>query len=810
MMNHKSKSVYEFKNQVVRNTRRLSTVIMNNDIIKKIFEATNLLLQLDDKFSTLTNYFALYMNTSDQLDGIKNDLKNSLKEHSLQKIYTLLYTGTKVLPKVYLMAILGSLITFESNNEIKNKGEGQDNIQEIEDINMKIFKRILQDIMSLINVVVYPSNLFCARYFILTSIKNQLNLINTTLAVDFLLENLKGMNSSINQSINEDIKEKPELKEEDKTLAIFINENFNTLLSLPGMDKTIFKDKVLSEILPIIYIQTDKVYNEYIIDWIISGLSEEFVVSGLEAILAIMLPLYGEIDNSIPKKLKHIIDRLLNYLKVNSLSKNELAELQNNFDQLFVYINNIAEMAKNNNVELKQFMEFLDTMMSFVLCCSNTNTRASHIFSLLKILNSYLEDFSKLNQEHIEIYNKYCKDLFDSKLCFFDIQILFTISKHFKEEDKRKACYNILLLLIRYENNKIDCSEKVSTVLDMITIILENSNVCKSELATINAIINRIFNPNPEKLFECYLMLKNIYLLIDKLSINESLPVYFLCFNNLINNCEMTYLIQNNLIEAPQDLNFFKMDLSNYTTEEDLVDFFVIVYNIPKDEMRDTFSAFSQINLNYLLDTLKQINLHKIGKDKMIDQFLESITTFLKILLGELLTSSIKVDLTYKLIKIVVDTSLLPKEKYLFVTQTIIKICKCFQKRTDTTKILIYSCELYYNNNLKDINKIKERLEDAFNEAEYVLVKIENLIIFPMILDKIFYYADKVNATTNFVSLQIVDKIIQAITENLPAAKEENPKLGEEVEILFEKCKAHIKEMKEKGVEYYQAISILK
>ena len=151
---------------------------------------------------------------------------------------------------------------------------------------------------------------------------------------------------------------------------------------------------------------------------------------------------------------------------------------------------------------------------------------------------------------------------------------------------------------------------------------------------------------------------------------------------------------------------------------------------------------------------------------------------FLYILNNEILDSNIKVELLSDIVKTITKTTILSREQYIEIVNMIVKLSRSLQKRCDIAKIMLVCCDLYYNSNNMDTDKIIKNLHDAKKDAEFSMVKPENLTLFILLIEKMIFYYEKGEPFIKIDEIKAIDKYIN---DHLDDVKECNKKVYESI-----------------------------
>lgn len=760
---------------------------------KPLFEiiesAKSIINELDTQSISPLEYFSNFISTTDHLTKIKTDII-SYAESSLDMNYTLIYNIVYTmrlnrLCKVYLLSLIGNLICQKDISHIIS---------------------ILNEELFFLDEVEYPIVSFFAHYYCFTSFSESLKLCDMDIARQYYLN----MIIEMNRLLNEMNKEGTSDNKDTQNLHCLVIENINKVILLEGVNENIFKTKIFPRLINLVFDKEEGDYSEYILDWIISGLNFSYVVQNFSIVVDTMLKVV-EKDSSMSKKLNNIIEKIISNYKSSKPEIQELilSSIGSKIDKIFDTIINIMKKSKDiKSMEIKVYLEHIYSLITFTSVFINNNIDSNSFNLILGMIDEYFKDqeqekanlesskskkdkekdknktVSLITEDHIKIYEKIYLLLMKEKISLFSIRNIFSIIEHFDVENKQKANYNLLVYLNTSKDN-LDEENKIEFLIPIIKnsiyIKTEEEPNTEHEEITIGKLIERINNPNPEKYLKLLVIFKNIF---EKnkfkleITVENFLTAILQLFTNVEENYHYILTKRENKDAEIENTAPVKMDLSEYTDEK-IMAFLKNLLTFIQDIISNDFSSFPKSTTKLIKSLIEKMDTIQFLRNFFMELCLECYSLYLKIVYHDVDDSSTKVDLVSELITVLSKSTILPKEKYIQVTNSIVKKSRGLQKRCETAKIMLVSCDLYYNPNFIDKSKIEKNLKEAEKESEFAMVKPENLNLFVILLEKmILYYQNK----EKFVSLEKIQRINISIDKYLKDLKNINEEIATAIE----------------------------
>ena len=375
--------------------------------------------------------------------GFKESYSNSL---SYDQIYYIIDNmRVKSFIKIYLLPIVGNLISLENPERLQG---------------------LLDRQIYLFHFIHYPLVEFFARAFCYVKYEESFSKIkDNQLAMTYKLSNVIKLIQLYNICLKTYKDNKREKEVQDlKSLHYIIIDNLNNVCKC--CDTSEKSNKFLSVLL--------NEHNEFLTDWIITGMPPEMVVIHLEKIVFQMIKLESS-DKGIVKKLCNLLERLdvkKNKEEINSLNFQHniftvksfttivnqvlsmvqhtnnipISELNNHLlriNSLLIFIRSFKPNEKEFDCE-KYYISLIELFEIFIMNVqldetpqqANENSRNVHSGSVHKKL--------VLKEEHISAYSILLDIVLKEKIQIFKTNSLINITKYFDRPNIQK--YNIILI----------------------------------------------------------------------------------------------------------------------------------------------------------------------------------------------------------------------------------------------------------------------------------------------------------------------------------------------------------------------------
>ena len=783
---------------------KMNNAIDRNDMRQVLKLSVDIINALKTNFKTPSYYNQLFLNVIEELLPLDKYFREEVKRgRRIKEFYEAVQQCITVLPRMYLMIITGNIY-------IENCPNDQ--------------KEIICEIMKMANGVQHPLRGFYTRYFILKTLKDNFN------DIDSILTNIKEMNKlwirigHMKHLLgSESVKVRNELKD-------IIAENITLLANVENINDNIYKNKILLPLLKIIIECGDYISQQYLLSNIINFLPDEYNIKSIDIIITSLSQMTDKVD--IKEIFIKIMEKLGNFDSIEKLKDIKSNEL---FEKLNGSIEKIIEEFQNqgdNDNDILKVIELEVSYLKFVINFGTFEEQNIKIKSINKIITKCYELISKacdgrnLSEEGTKIIFRLLQAILDSPLSIFKCKNFPDLMNYLNDDYKSQLSLNILESLVnKYNIGMIDSKEKMESIIEFIRPMVEIDDNKGSEYLldkALSKVCKLVYVPSskdPYEQLEMLQMLKS--LLVSTTNSNEEEmknKKLFLYYNNYIN---ALLLIGYSLNEGYIDKSDKKKDKTSKIHKD-----FSSKYNLDKFDINNlqSFIDFYKILIKEIDDTLTKLKiissttayklylqsillLNRIGisidKNNEANKYYEESTiNFINKTITMFTEGAIdqkhKLELLIDLIGNICFISILSKENMIDIAGKIEKICDKIKKKDEQCISLINCSKLYYNESNKDINKIIELLNKARKTAVYAMTNPENTILFINILNEYLKYDGIIENFDQIAKADDVSEIIEAINNYLTSLSENinNKKTISKIENYYKNTKELIKSRK--------------
>ena len=769
-----------------------------SNLIDIIENAKILLYDLDTESIPPLTYFNMFMKVTDQLEKTKDNIINYCNSDLNQNfilIYKTIYTiRINLLCKIYMLSLIGNLICKDHNERIVE---------------------MLNEILREIKEIQYPLVSFFSLFYCISCFEESLQKSKIDISREYHLTVIIQMNKLLNHMTQKELYTKVEIE----NLHCLIIANINKVVSLRETDENIFKSRILNALVSLVFDQEEKTYSDYILDWIISGLSIEFIIDNFTVILQTML-IAIESEPYMSKKINTLLEKIILYHKNSKqvIREKIINRIGNEkYKEIFELITTIIKQAKDTyTIEIKTYLDYICSVIQFTLIVTKPNDPNLYCNSILIMVDAYLKEvlvsenkkgnsFSKrvslkdsisssssiaqkktLTEEHSKIYEKIYNILLKGKVSLFNIKSIICIAEHFEQTLRGQAIFKLLVYL-NCSTDKIDNEEKMKFIVNIMRKVLsaeekkedKDKNKDKEhEQTTIGKLMERVVNKDPEQNFKLIMMIKSIFSrkFFQRFSMERSLEVFLDTMLRLAKNLELNYIYYKSDKKENNKADY-EIDVSHFD-DRSVINFMKTIYMYLRDMIKSDFIDYPNITLQFILKAVEHFDNLKFSRLSFTEVCFDYLKKFLYILNNEILDSNIKVELLSDIVKTITKTTILSREQYIEIVNMIVKLSRSLQKRCDIAKIMLVCCDLYYNSNNMDTDKIIKNLHDAKKDAEFSMVKPENLTLFILLIEKMIFYYEKGEPFIKIDEIKAIDKYIN---DHLDDVKECNKKVYESI-----------------------------
>ena len=790
MENQDEKEVFENMSKHIKMTSiKMKNAIDRNDMRQVLKFSVDIISTLKTDFKTVSYYNQLFLKVYEELLPLKSYFLEEIKRgRRIKEFFEAVQQCITVLPRLYLMIIVGNIYIEESPNEKKD---------------------VLDEIMKMANGVQHPLRGFYTRYFILKVLKNNFS------EIESILINLKEMNKlwirigHMKHLLGSDvIKVRNELKD-------IINENITMLANISNgsnINDNIYKNKILLPLLKIIIECGDYISQQYLLLYIIDSFPDEFNIKYIDIIITSLSQMIEKVDiKEIFIKLMEKLGNFDSVEKIQDLKTNEL------FEKLNGSIEKIIEEFQNqgdNDNDILKVIELEVSYLKFIINFGTYEEQNIKIKNINKIITKCYDLINKacegrnLSEEGAKIVYNLLKIILESPLSIFKCKNFPDLMNYLNDNYKSQLSLNILDSLVnKYNIGMIDSKEKMESIIEFIRPMVEIDDNRGSEYLldkALNKICKLVYVPcskDPFEEIEMLQMLKSLLLETAKENEdeikNKKLYLYYYNYINALlligysineaylNNCDKNEENKNKKSKIHKDFcNKYTLDKFDINKNETFWEFYQIIIK----EIDNCISKLKQISIDLSFKLYLQciLLLNKIGnsfKNKEKDDesnknyeenILEFINKILEMFTEDDIKSKNKLEFLINLIGNIYSLNIISKENLVKISGKIEKIGEKISKKNEQCIFLINFSKLFYNEINKDVNKIVELLNKAKKTAVYAMTNPENTILFIYILNEYLRYDGLIENFDKSAKIDEINEIIEAINNYLMSLKSEN------------------------------------
>lgn len=809
-----------FLQNVCKTTHQRLIPDQEENIINQIYILKNEIFTLDTKPTCIMDFCSSYSKVAEKLATFHNELLSlSLNEITLNKIHQIIsIIRTKEISKLFLFPIIDSLLCNH---------------------NISLISTLLSNQIELINNNTYENLiLFSLYHHTLQYYYPLFQLLPIEQSVAYLTNNLTKIGRLFNLIIIEFSNTNSSTNNSKQHLETFMLENLNNMIRLNKMNIDIFKEHVFESCINILWDKNLQVYSEFILQWIINEIKENYIIEILPK-LFIEIEKLVHIDKQILNKIQLLFEKILTYYN-SSIRQEQRIEIQNKINEFIVGNNDIVRKICLNNelilsINFADYMECLYKIVKFYLIFTlNTKYFDDSLKYLKQILNCifiYI-DHNKdvIIDSHAKRYFDLIKEvLFNNKLPLLSFDEMFRFAEYM-DNDMRKEEFNSFLTYCIHGNDKFNSIKKVKNIIKFLLYSYDKNEI-EQYNANISEVLCKIEAYDP---FIYLNMIKEIKTLFEYDKDNESesednenfenkiiqrgIKLYLKTLTDFLpkleNEIDENEKIYNEIVEKEIsdeicgeeefiDLTNMKYDdteedkqqqikfeysnngnkknmfiLSNYNFIK-MKSLYTDYFSFLQETVSSSFQEYQLCVLITIKNILRELDSIRYFR-KCIEKYIANIySTYINLLGSDIEDDDMKRNCFSEIVYVLSQSTILSKKSFLFVIKEVTNYIKFLQKRTETTKAILDSCDLYYNVNLLDKKKVETLINDAIKEAEFAMINPENLDLFIIILNKMLFYSKDKN---NFIKLEKIQTYLNYVKDHLPEVKKINEELGKKIE----------------------------
>eukprot|EP01118_Nematostelium_gracile_P013563 TRINITY_DN5141_c0_g1_i5.p1 TRINITY_DN5141_c0_g1~~TRINITY_DN5141_c0_g1_i5.p1 ORF type:complete len:732 (+),score=221.45 TRINITY_DN5141_c0_g1_i5:76-2196(+) len=347
------------------------------NLMEALKRASNMIGELRTSLLSPKNYYALYIEASDQLRFLESYLSDNKHGKRISELYELVQYAGNILPRLYLLVTVGSVY-------IKLKEAPA--------------KDVLRDLVEMCRGVQHPTKGLFLRTYLTEMTKDKVPDNGNEYegrggtardSIDFILTNFTEMNKLwVRMQHQGNVRDREKREAERSELRILVGKNIARLAQLDGVDLETYSKSVLPKLVEQIVNCRDIIAQQYLMECIIQAFPDDFHLRTLETILKTCGELQGGVN--IKSILVGLIDRLANFA-----SSNTIPEDIKIFTIFSTQVGNVVQQQKTMPVE--DILALEASLLNLAITCYPQQLEyVDEVFLFCsKILDDRKEDYSK-------------------------------------------------------------------------------------------------------------------------------------------------------------------------------------------------------------------------------------------------------------------------------------------------------------------------------------------------------------------------------------------------------------------------------
>ena len=759
---------------------QMRKAIDENKLRHSLKYAKNMLDTLKNPYISPSNYYQIYIQIFDQMQYLYAYFKEEARRgRRMKDLYDTVQQCENIIPRIFLLITVGS-VYIEA---------GQTTATEV------IF-----DLLSIIKGVQNPlRGLFC-RYFLLKMIKDKLpdkgNEFEKQGAsfedtIKFILTNLNEMNSlwiRLNTGASEDrnIREK-----ERNELKILVGENITRLSSLNGMSIEIYQKQVLPKVIETLLECADTLSQFYLLECVIHAFPDEYNIHCMNTLLETCTKLQSNVD--VKALFIALMEKLARYVDNSKDEKDVVASAEKIFELLKTNTDKIIQNW-TSPADTNKLIELQVAFMKFTIKCAPEKDKLQTINYILSSTVNMLSRNrgEKITNEGIQLVGRLLSAALESPLSIFEMPYFPELMKYLDYSSRSSLSLRIIDSLVNGTSLvKVDSSEKISTLIDFIRPLLEDSPDADEitpaqfeyEQQSVCKIMFIIKCTDPSDMYEILSILKNVFIKGGINRMKYTLPSLINAYITLAYGVSYAVAKQNNMIELPNEKNKIALDfinqyssLHNVDTLGLFVKFMNKIYNQINDSMNLISHDYPEIAFKLYMNVVTQINDIKIERGQYEDVCYNSLISALQLFSSGKIEPENKVHLLSFMIGTVLNLTVLGRDSFIKISSDIVSAAQTLMKRSDQCIAILGCVNLFFNNIVTDKDKINDCLTKAKRFADFAMTNPQNAVLFIYILNKYLYLIEKCESEEflEFIKIDNVNDLFELVKNHIQSMKIEN------------------------------------
>lgn len=724
------------------------------------------------------SYYHLYTTIFDEIQYLINYFREEARRgRKLTDLYDTVQQAGNIIPRIYLMICVASIEIESSQANAKD---------------------VIYDLLLMIKGVQNPLRGLFLRYFLLKTLKDKLPDVGNEYissastfddTINFILLNLDEMNRLwIRLSTGCTGSDRTTKEKERNDLRILIGENLTRLSALNGMNLDLYKKEILPKVIEMILESKDSISQQYLMECIISAFPDEYNITCMNTLLDTCTKLQTSVDVKVI--FISLMDKLARYVENNSSESNALSSAANIFSLLKTNIDKIVIEGSSGSMDNLKVLDLEVAFIKFTIkCCPEKDKldTINHIFySCVSLLTQNKNE--KITQEGVKQVRNLLSPALDSTLSIFEMPNFPELMKYLDYSSRSSMSLRIIDALVNKKSfGKLDTSEKMSTLVDFIRPLLEDSpdagefNYLQFEFEqnSVARILFIVSCNEPYLMFDILSVLKTVFIKGGSKRMKFTLPSLINAYISLASGVSYAYAKANgykdNIGGVIHQDYMNKYNLHHIDSIDSYEKFMNKIYLQINDTLTLIANEYAEIAFKLYLTVAIQVNDIKVERTHYEDICYNLLITALGIFQDGKLDKDRKVDLLNILIGTVLSFSILSKEKYAILNNNILQaITASLAKRRDQCVAILNCSHLFCNNILIDKGKITECLTKAKRFADFAMTMPQNAILFIFIINKYIYFIDKCQENTDFINTNNINDLLELAKNHIASMKLES------------------------------------
>ena len=698
------------------------------DMREALKHASSMIGEMKTSTMSPKTYYQLYMQVFDQLSRLENYfLEEYRRGRKISDLYEKVQHASAILPRLYLLVAVGSV--YIQTRELPAKA-------------------ILKDLIEMVKGVQHPMRGLFLRYYLNKVCKDKLpdkgsdydtDGEGTNDSIEFLLTNLSEMNRLwVRMQHTGSVKDKTKREKERNDLRVTVGENIVRLSSLQGLNIELYQTNVFPKISEIITSSKDAISQQYLIDCIIQAFPDAYHLHTLQPFLESFTQLQPTVD--VKSILVNLLTRLADYAGEGDL------DIVHQID-IFGIIKKSVDLLIEEQAGGPDTKALLSLQVAFLrlsLKCYPLNTEYVNL-----ILDSSVTIVDKANSsgnlapESLKIIvNLLSFPLETMSLAILTMNNYPKLMSYLQFSSRKQVAFKIVEAVVSSKKS-LDSVETVEQLLHFISSLLVDGHDSEpseayefeDEQQNVSKLIQLVTADSPDKFLT---ILSKFY---AKFSVGGSARIKF-TYPSLL----FAYLKFLRMLDAAG----IEMDLmSVLKTLHDIL----VTYS----EISPDLTIKLGVQCVLCINSFKTTNSYGAAAAEFIKQ---TVTLYQE----ELADTYSKFETISLLNGAAVQIKCVDEDTFEGIISTVLQFASRQLKKSDQCHSIAYCSHMFYNENVKEEQKVNRCLENAARIAKICAVNPKNLGLFVILLNKFLYFF---NYAKGSVDAGLINGIIEFINEQL-------------------------------------------